>query len=237
MIFWNSIVEFGNQSIATLYWKSAEEFQLYQNEECKMLSLNTLIYTSGIANAYSKLLKRRFCEENRLIHSSLGKGLEGLEFAIRVFYAANSALFINKFLTRYRYNPTAISKRINEKGSLYLIEGFSELQRFINRIPEQTIFQKALYQRALYAIIAIAMSTYFHPNNKDNIFLKIEKFKSLIRESESLSNALKYGELKGLDIPRRITVYLIKYKLYFMLSLIAFIKYFFVKRKMYKYIA
>jgi glycosyltransferase involved in cell wall biosynthesis len=231
LIFWNILSKFGEQSIVKMKWKSTENIHLYQNVECKELSVHTLVYTSGIATACTKLIKRKFCEENRLIHNpNLKQGIEGIEFSTRVFYAAHTALYVNKFLTYNRYNPNSISKSINEKNTQYIVDGFIELQKFINTLPEKDMFQPKLHQRALYALIAVAMGTYFHPQNKDTFFTKINKFKHIIKSNDVFHEALKYGDFKEVDIRRRIILFLIRHKFYFMLFPIAGLKYFLLKK-------
>jgi glycosyltransferase involved in cell wall biosynthesis len=235
LIFWNTIQKMGEKSILQLYWKSEDDYHIYRDKKCIKLSLNTLVYSSGIATAYSKLIKRAFCEQNNLIHNNnLIQGVEGVEFSMRVFYAAKTALHINQFLTNYRYNSNSISKRIDEKNSEYIIDGFVEIQKFINNMPVlfRNDFQEAMYQRVLYALIAISMSTYFHPNNKDAFFVKIRKFKSLLKENIIFEEALNHVKFDQLDRLRRIAFFAIKYKFYFLLYPIAVLKYILLKREL-----
>jgi glycosyltransferase involved in cell wall biosynthesis len=227
VVFWNVVQKYGEKSIYRMYWESNENYRIYQDEECKNLSLNTLIYNSGIASAYGKLFKHTFCEKNNLIHNNnLRQGIEGIEFIVRVFYAAQRIIFINQFLNNYRYNPDSISKRIDEQNSKYVIDGFIEIQKFIDKMPDcrKKDFQAAMNQRVLYALIAISMNTYFHTKNKDGRKKKIRKLKHLIKENDIFINALKQVDLNKLDKLRYLIIVLIKYELYFLLFPIAYIK-------------
>ena len=238
IIFWNCIQEFGDISIKGKWeWRCQDAEHIYKNDECMMLSQNTLIYKSGIATAYSKLIRRDFCLNNNLDHNhNLRQGIEGVEFSMRVFAAAKTALFVRKYYNHYRYNPTSISKKVDEKNSKYIHDGLLECYKFIEGIgPKRNVFLGSLYQRSLYALIAVAMSTYFNPTNTKNLSTKISKFNALLRDMKMFNLALKNADLSCFDKQRKIIIYIIKLRLYFLLPLVATLKQYYLKKGKYNY--
>lgn len=202
-----------------------EEYRLYQNEECKDLALNTLNYTSGIATAYCKLIRADYAKKNNLLHDRrLRQGAEGVEFSLRVFYNAKKVLYINKTLYHYIFNPTSISKKIDEKNTHYLVECFNVISQDIDQFTEKEKFKSLFYQRIAYVLIAIAMNTYFHPNNNDSIFLKIQKYNDVINTNIIFKEALHKSTMKGMDFNRKVVLLFIRMKMYFLLHIVAKVK-------------
>lgn len=62
------------------------------------MSRNTLVYTSGIATAYDKLIRTEYAKKYNIRHDDrLKQDAEGLEFSVKAFYYAKKALFVNQF--------------------------------------------------------------------------------------------------------------------------------------------
>ena len=237
IIFWNHVQELGNQSIkGKMEWKCEDEEHLYQNEECKMLALNTLMYTSGIATAYSKLIRSSYAKEKDIFHNPrLKQGSEGVEFSLKAFYYADKALFIKKYYNHYRYNPNSISKKIDERNTIYLKDCFQVMLEEIESFNDKKKFQDALYQRVAYVLIAIALSTYFHPDNNDSLLTKIRKYSSVIKDNKIFRDSVNIASTKGMDKLRIITFTLIRLRMYFMLDAISRLKQYFLKKGKYNY--
>lgn len=239
VIFWNCIQELDCHSIKGKWeWTCNEKERLYIGEECNNLAYNTLIYKSGIATACCKLIRYDFAQSNNLIHNAvLKQGIEGVEFSFRIFISTKRALFIKKYFYHYRYNVNSISKKVDEKNTQYIIAGFIEINNRISQFDhtERECFQSALYQRALYILIAIALNTYFHKNNKDPFKIKKKKYKDIVVNNTFFREALNYVECSQFDILRKITLHIIKKECYFLLPIISDLKNFFMKRGMYSY--
>jgi glycosyltransferase involved in cell wall biosynthesis len=229
VVFWNNIPTVHNW--LKLKWKSDIDEHLYTGNECLELARHTLIYTSGIATAYCKLIRKEFAENNRLFHNQkLRQGVEGIEFSLRVFAHSKKVLFVNECGYHYRFNTNSISKSVNKENTRYIVEGFSEIRQYILRLPGSARFLQAFYQRVLYALVAVTMGTYFHRNNGWSIKFKIRDFQDILNEHEIFREALLHGSFSGMDMYRKITLYAIKCKCYFLIHIISTIKYFIIKR-------
>jgi glycosyltransferase involved in cell wall biosynthesis len=237
IVFWKTSQNLKGKVITgKAEWKCDNDEKLYINSECENLAYNTLVYSSGISTAFSKLLRRDFVDEHKLWHNTkLRQGAEGIEFSLRVFDSAKKVLFINQYFTNYRYNEDSISKRIDEKNTTYIIECFNEIHEYINHNPKKDYFLPVFYERILYILIAIAMSTYFHPKNKESLLIRIKKYKNLILNTTIFKDALHYGKIEKLDKFRKVTIYLIKYKCYLAIPLISRTKQYLLKKGIFNY--
>ena len=138
------------------------------------------------------------------------QGAEGLEFSLRSFYHAKKALFVNEYFNHYRYNPNSISKKVDERNTRYLMDCFDVIQEDIKMFSDKDIFIEPLYQRVAYVVLAIAMNTYFHPENKDSVFKKINKFVKVIEENDLFSTSVFKCTTTGMDKQRKLTLMFIR---------------------------
>ncbi|WP_281085007.1 glycosyltransferase family 2 protein [Segatella bryantii] len=237
VLFWNCIQELGNKSIKGKWgWPCEEELRIYENDECKELSYNVLIYKSGIATAYSKLIKTSYARHYGIRHDDrLKQGLEGTEFSLRVFYHATKAMFLKKYYNHYIFNPESISKRIDENNTKHGIDCLNVIYEDIMVFKNQEAFLKALYQRTVYALIAFAMNTYYHPNNPDNVFKATRKFVNVIQSSDICGKAIRNTHLRELDKLRRIVLFFMKFNLYPLIKPIAIVKHKLLSKGYYNY--
>lgn len=235
VVFWKYLQDLnGKPIIGKIEWQCNTKLRVY--DDCVELARNVLIYSSGIATAYCKLIRTEYARQHDIKHaSSLRQGSEGVEFSLRAFYYANKCLFLNEYLYHYRYNPNSISKIINEKNTQYLADCFDKMQEDIMLFKRQEEFQSALYQNVLYGLIAVAIGTYFHPNNKEYYNIRKEKFKTIINTHTIFIKSLKSGSTHGMDLKRRFTIFCIKHNILFMLDFIALIKQLLLKKGIFNY--
>lgn len=238
IIFWKCIQELGDISIKGKWeWPCKEPYHLYDTHaECIELSRNVLVYKSGIATAYCKLINMRYARENNIRHDDrLRQGAEGIEFSLRAFYHANKVLYVNEYFNHYRYNPNSISKAVNEKNTKYITDCFNVINEDILHFERKEEFKQALYQRVCYALIAMAMNSYFHPANPEPLIVKVRKYTAAIKDNPLYKEAVKYGSIDSNDKQRRLALFFIKQKWYVLLEVIAKLKQYYLKKGKYNY--
>lgn len=237
IVFWKCSVELGDKSIKGKWeWPCRDAEKLYEGEECRELARNTLVYKAGIATAYCKMIRTDYAKKHNIRHDDrLKQGAEGLEFSLRAFYYADKALFVNAYSYHYLFNPDSISKKIDEKNTQYLIDCFNVIQEDIEKFDNKQAFTEALYQRVAYVLIAIAMSTYFHPANKDSLSVKIKKYSDVINGNALFRTSVYECNTEGMDKQRKITLFFIRTKMYFMLHFISMAKQAMLKKGKYNY--
>lgn len=237
IVFWKCIQELDGKSITGKWeWQCTDKEHLYCGNECHELAKHTLIYKSGIATVYCKLIRSDYAKRCGIKHDDrLRQGAEGMEFSLRSFYYAEKALFVNEYFNHYRYNPNSISKKVDERNTKYFADCFDVVQEDINGFADKDMFLKPLYQRTVYVLIAIAMSTYFHPANQDGLFTKTKKYAEVIKGNALFAEVVKKCSTKGMDKQRKLTLQFIRMRCYFMLAVIARLKQYYLKKGKYNY--
>lgn len=213
-------------------WKCEEQEHLYIGTECHELASYTLIYKAGIATAWAKFISTTYAKRNGVRHDDrLRQGAEGIEFSLRAFYHAEKVLYVNEYFNHYRYNPNSISKKVDEKNTQYLLDCFYVIEKDINGFANKEMFIAPFYQRVVYAIIAMAMNTYFHPMNKVSMGQKISTFAKVIRENRIFVTSILKCATTGMDKQRKLALFFIRYRMYFMLPLIGWMKQYYLKKE------
>ena len=199
--------------------------QCFDKTGCKYLQKEVLNFKANISGAYAKLINREYLIEHNIFHDeSLKHGVEGLEFNIRMFDKADSAIFIDKICYHYMYNDQSLSVNVSESTNQYAISGFNKIKNFIAEKQNNSEMLELLNNRILYFIITTALRSYFSPKSSLNYREKIKKFNIFLQE-KIIKETLNENVYKNLSFSRKITLFFIKHRLYFFIQQIANIRY------------
>lgn len=116
-----------------------------------------------------------------------------------------------------------------------MTDSFEVMEEDIDGFEDRDEIRKMYHQRVVYGLIAMAMSTYFHPNNPDGLSLKVKKFKSVIASASLYQESIKKCPTIYMDKLRIIILYIFKCRMFWMLAPIAQIKQFLLKRGYFNY--
>lgn len=225
VIYWRYIEELGEKSIDK--WKDEENIKTkgYDEHGCKELARRVLIYKYGLSDAQCKLVRMGYAKQYGIYHDErLVQGSEGVEFALRAFYYAKSALYINKCFYHYRYTPNSISHKVDEGNTKYLADCYNVMWEDIQSFDNSSSYIPAFYERTVYMLIAIAMNTYFSPNNKNSLLKKVKHYSAIVNSNQLFKDSIKNVSMENMDIYRKIVVVLLRLRCYILLSPIAWAK-------------
>lgn len=196
----------------------------YEKNECKWLQEQILHFDSNIATAYCKLIDKKILDEENIIHdATLKQGAEGIEFNLRLFEKIQSAVFINKNLYHYVYNENSISVKHSVENHMYVLKCFKKIREFIKQSCNNKNLEYWFYNRLLYVIITTAISGYFSPSNRVPYKQKkIEYAKYL--SNDLVQDALSKNVVDGMSNSRKLVLFLINHKFYFLLNALGIIR-------------
>lgn len=213
------IRDIGNKQVKMKYEFSNNV--IFDKQGCVELQKKILNFDSNLSTQPSKFYRRDFIEKNDLYNiNELKQGAEGIEFNIRVFDKASSAMFINQFFYHYTYNDTSISSMSSEENNYLVLDCFKKIKETIQKNKNIDEILPIFYTRLLYVIVTTAISGYFHPKNKEKISIKKKKYKKFLNQ-DIIKEALKYGNIKTLDIKRKIIIILVKIKAFYLIDILA----------------
>ena len=214
--------DYGKTSVEYKFY--LEDHKIYEGEECKWLQQQLLVYIGNIAVAYSKLIRRNLLKENGILHDEeLRQGAEGLEFNLRLFEKLEKAEFVNKPFYHYIYNESSISAAPTEENNEYVLKCFEKIKDFISNSKNKEMLEPWLDNRLLYVIITTAISGYFNPINPEKYSARKKKYKNYLTKP-IVAEALKTENLSGLSKQRRIVLWLIKHKQFWLLQVLGTVR-------------
>ncbi|WP_273751737.1 glycosyltransferase family A protein [Leuconostoc mesenteroides] len=180
-------------------------------------------FDSNAAAAYSKIFKRELI--NRVPHNdTLRQGAEGIEFNSRLYQNFQSARFVNHYLYNYVYNGDSISAKPTDENNYLVIKAFEKIKENLEHRFDSTTVNSLINKRLQYVIITSSISGFFHPKNLDKYGVKKSKFQIFLKEP-LIKSALKFNSNKKMDRQRLIILYLIRLRMYYVINLIAKIRF------------
>lgn len=235
VIYWRYIEELEGKSIDK--WKDDSTKRMcYDEDGCKELARRVLIYKYGLSDGVCKLINMDYARKYGIYHDPrLVQGSEGVEFSLRAFYYAKSALYLNKCFYHYRYTPNSISKKVNEDNTSYLYDCYKVMWEDIQQFDNKDKFIPAFYERTVYMLIAIAMNTYFSPFNKSSLITKVRHYSKVVNGKKLFRDSIKKTSTENMDIFRKIVVVLLRLHFYALLAPIAWAKQVMLKLGYYNY--
>ncbi len=222
-VMFGYVKDYPSKSIIMQYDKYFEDKKIYQTkEELMYLQKMVLNYNASFSAVYTKFIKRSFIEKNNICHDEeLRQGAEGIEFNIRLFDSVKKAIFINVPFYHYIYNDESITTVHNEKNHQLVLNCFKKIKEEINNTDSEIIGW--FYNRLKYVIITTAVSGYFSVSNKETYKLQKKKFENYMSD-ELLQEALLSDNDYGISRIRKITLFLIKHKLFLCVKVISVIR-------------
>ena len=204
--------------------KYFKDNKIYETkDDMKYLLSMVLNYNSNFSTVNTKFIKREFLIKNNIFHDEeLRQGAEGIEFNIRLFQKTKRVVFINKDFYHYIYNSNSITNVHNENNHKLVVKCFEKIEKEIFSENQDVI--DLFYNRVKYVILTTAISGYFNPKNGEKYSIQKKKFKKFM-ENKMLKCALNNENNTGISFIRKITLFFIKYKLYFLVKIVAFVRY------------
>ena len=188
---------------------------------CKFLQQKVLVLDAFVSMSVAKLIRRTYLNINNIYHSEeLLRGVETLEFSMRLLENIGNAMFISNHWYHYTYNSRSSTMTFNEDFNYLTNKGFEKIREFIYKSGQKEILLSLLYTRVLYSVNAIAISGYFNPENKLPHRERVKGFMKYL-QSDIVQDSIRLGDTSMLGLSRRINLFFIRRKWFRCVSIIA----------------
>lgn len=207
-----------------IYDKSAE---IITKGENKLISkkefLDSILNVQGGAGmACAKLWKKetiinlRFNEKIKIAEDSL--------FGIQAVKNVNNVYILNEALYNYRFNKNSAVRKYNKDFANICLESMKAAKKYIEKeyANEKEVKEK-FNNYIAYHILLITVNYCFNNENALNWIKQIKSLKEVANIPE-YKEGIKKSNYDGLSLTRKITLFTIKYKLYFITMLIGKIR-------------
>lgn len=198
--------------------------RIFRGLECRKLQARVLDFNGEIAMAFQKLIKLDYIRKYNIRHiDELSQGAEGFVFNIQLFEYLQSAYYITDPLLHYRYNGNSISHTASVKNNILIVRCMEWIDNYIKNSQNPSNLHPGVLNRMLYIICTTAITGYFNPYYSKSYRNKILEFKEFMKEplvKEAMVSAPRFG----INLQRRIILALVKYKQYYLISFLGWIR-------------
>jgi glycosyltransferase involved in cell wall biosynthesis len=178
----------------------------------------------NVQNGYGFVHTKLF--ENNIINNirfdETLKVAEDALFNMQVSKNANTVKVINKSIYNYRVTSNSAVRKYDENYINKYIDGMNACSKFVNdNFSDNAKIMQNLNNFVVYHLLLIAVNYCYNPQN--NTKNKLKQLKDTCN-IELFKNAIKGSNYNDLSLTRKITLFTIKTKLYFITGLICKIR-------------
>ena len=144
-------------------------------------------------------------------------------FCIESCKNIDKVFVLNEKLYHYRFNENSLVRKFDEKYAQKYLRAMQETKKYIDKNYNKPEIIKKFNNYIVYNILIIVINYCFNKNNKMSIIKQIEELKKVCKIPE-FKYAIKNCDYNGFSLTRKITIFTLKYKLYFITMLIGKIR-------------
>lgn len=198
--------------------------RLFVGDECRKLQEAVFDFKADIGSVCSYLFSLEYLKKNHIRHvEEMPQGMEGFVFCIQVFEHLESLYYSNELVWHYIFNDESITQTASMKNNMMIVECLKWMDEYIKHSSNKIDMHPMLLNRCLYAIVAVAISGCFNPNDSQTFADKKNCFCKFMSHPLCIE-AIKYAPRKGLNLQRRVVLALIQLRQYRLLALLGWLR-------------
>lgn len=191
----------------------------------KTKSLNNYEYLNNVLNPQSgfgfchmKLYRKKVIHEINF-NENLKVGEDAL-FNLKISSNIKKAIFIPDTLYNYRINSESVVKKFDIEYVQKYLKAMQYTKEYIfNNYKDKFVYQN-YYNYVAFHLLLISVNYCFHKKNKLNGRKELKKVCNILEFRE----ALQKSNYNNISLTRKISLFCLKYKLYFIMELICRIR-------------
>ena len=192
-----------------------ESIKKYNNEEYLLKLLNV---QNSYGFCHMKLIKKQ--NLNKVTFDENIQVGEDALFNASLCQNLSNVIVINKPLYNYNFNSQSVVRKFDKNYVNKYLDSMISMKEYINKnYSNDKVVLQHLYNYVSYHVLLICVNYCYHPLNKN-------KMKSLkkVCNIELFKKAIKKSNYNDMSITRKITLFTLKHKLYFLTALICKIR-------------
>ena len=173
---------------------------------------------NGYGFVHMKLIKKEKISSLRF-EEKLVVGEDAL-FNIQLCKNIDKIVIYNKPLYNYYFNTNSVVRKYNNEYCNNYLKSMIYMSEYIRKNYKSENVIQNLYNYIAYHVLLICVNYCYHPDNPN-------KGRKLLVETVKIDlfkEAINNSNYNGLSVSRKISLFTLKYKLYFLMSLICIIR-------------
>lgn len=194
-------------------FNASEEIDEYNSSEYLKKVLNT---QSGFAFAHMKLIDKETIGQT--VFNENAKVGEDAIFNIQISKRIKKVVMLNKPLYNYRVNLNSMVRKFDDDYPMRYLESMQIIEKLLSNDYANNIeIQQQYYNLVAFHVMLIAVNYCYNPSNPKKNKIKLLKE---ICNYECFKNGIKNSNYYGISLTRKITLFTLKHKLYWITALI-----------------
>lgn len=207
-------------------------YRIYNSEKQAIISNNPykidmndfqkkiLEVESGLGFCHMKLWKKE-CIQNIRFNEKLKVGEDAL-FCMEVSKNMKTFYMINEPLYNYRVNINSLVKKYDPMYVEKYLNAMIEMEKYVKQIEAEEIKNK-IFNYISFHIMLIVVNFCFNPENNLKCKEQIKELKRVCK-IETFEKSINKSSYEGFSLTKKITLFTLKYKLYFFTMIIGKIR-------------
>lgn len=192
-----------------------------EDGDSKKLLEKALNVQTSYGFCHMKLINANIIKNNNIKFNPELEVAEDAFFIIELSKYINKFLFIGIPLYNYRFNPNSVVRKYDDNYCNKYLKSMKLIKKYImNNYAENEKILQEMENFIVYHVLLIAVNYSFNKENKKNAISEMNQFKKLCNETDIINESIKKSNYNNLSITRKITLFTIKNKLYFLTMII-----------------
>ena len=178
-----------------------------------------LSFQKALGCAWGKLFNTKFLKENNIFFNENLKVAEDAEFCLISVQYNPKIVYIPEILYHYNFSSVSIVRKFNK----FYFEYYKNSLNKIECLIDKTKYLIQWNNFVAHHLLLICVNYCFNLSNKISYNKKKQMLKQILKE-EMFANSLSLSNIKDFPLTKRITLFLLKHRMYFVVYIVAVIR-------------
>ena len=220
MVFANHFRIYGDESQSIVEF--TKDTVLHNSDH---INLVKIVLSAGTdqGTVWGKLFRRDFLRNNQLLFDKTLTNGEDQEFMVKCSYVAKTTLCIESFCYAYIYNPNSAVRKYNPHYAQACTRTLEAVQKDLHSFEQDNALTAIFAKYCLDRLLLIIINNIYNPHSGQSNKQKRTQIYNL-SQTTPFKQSIKLKYIRTFPIAKQITLYLVKYKCYFGVKFIAYLR-------------
>ena len=178
-----------------------------------------LSFEKAVGCVWGKLFNANYLKEHNILFDENLKLAEDAEFCLRYVQYDPKITYIPDVLYHYNFSSVSMVRTFNE----FYADSYKKALKKMEVLIDKTKYLTEWNNFVAHHLLLICINYCFNPSNKVSYCTKKQMLKEVLKDDLFL-NGIKLSSLRDFSLSRRITLFCLKNKKYFLVYIISLIR-------------
>ena len=179
-----------------------------------------LAFTNSMGSVCGKMFNAKYLKEHNLLFDENLIFCEDIDFCLRAINDNTQIIYIPNIFYHYNIFSNVSSVR---KFSEFYFKNYEKSLKKVENLIDKTKYLKEWSNFVIYQLFLICVNYCFNLSNKKSYAEKKQTLKDIL-EKDLFKKSIKLCNLKTFPLTKKITLFCLRYKMYFFVYIISIIR-------------